>query len=196
MSTTMILDRCNRYASLIAIYLVFASAACGQQDAPPAPDYTVLPGDSLEISVWGEENLHRKVLVRPDGGFSFPLCGDISARDKTVVELQAEITKQLGRYITAPVVTVSVAEILGNKVYVIGQVNRPGVFVMNPNVDVLQALSMAGGTTPFASLKDIKILRRTGAIQQALSFNYDEVIKGTNLKQNTILQSGDVVIVP
>lgn len=192
----MKLDCCIRYSSVIAICLALASAACGEEGAPPAPGYTVLPGDVLEISVWGEEDLRGKVLVRPDGAFSFPLCGNISARDKTVVKLQEEITRQLSRYVSDPVVTVSVAEVLGNKVYVIGQVNRPGVFVVNPNVDVLQALSMAGGTTPFASVNDIKILRRNGAKQQALSFRYDEVFKGKNLEQNTILQSGDVVIVP
>jgi polysaccharide export outer membrane protein len=94
------------------------------------------------------------------------------------------------------VVTVSVAQVLGNKVYVIGQVNRPGDYVVNPRVDVLQALTMAGGTTPFASLNDIKILRRTGDRQEAFQFRYDDVIKGRNLEQNVILQSGDVVVVP
>jgi polysaccharide export outer membrane protein len=85
---------------------------------------------------------------------------------------------------------------LGNKIYVIGQVARSGVFTVNPQVDVIQALSMAGGPTPFASLNDIKILRRTGNQQLAISFRYDDVIKGRNLEQNIILQSGDVVVVP
>ena len=93
-------------------------------------------------------------------------------------------------------VTVSVAQVLGNKVYVIGQVSRPGFFVVNPQVDVLQALSMAGGTTPFANLNDIKILRRTGERQQVVEFRYNDVINGRNLEQNIILQSGDIVIVP
>jgi polysaccharide export outer membrane protein len=79
---------------------------------------------------------------------------------------------------------------------VIGQVNNPGVFVVNPQVDVLQALSMAGGTTPFADLNDIKILRRLENRQQVFQFKYNEVIKGRNLDQNAILESGDVVVVP
>jgi polysaccharide export outer membrane protein len=91
---------------------------------------------------------------------------------------------------------VAVSEILGNKIYVIGQVNQPGVFVVNPQVDVLQALSMARGGTPFAKLNDIKILRRTGDSQRALAFRYDDVVKGNNLEQNVVLQSGDVVVVP
>lgn len=176
--------------------LAIANSAAAQQVLPPDQSYKVLPGDMLQISVWGEENLQGEVLVRPDGALSFPLCGDISARNRSVIELQEEVTKRLKRYISDPVVTVSVAQVLGNKVYVIGQVTRPGVFVVNPQVDVLQALSMAGGTTPFANLNDIKILRRTEDSQLALQFKYDEVIKGRNLKQNIILQSGDVVVVP
>ena len=169
--------------------------AHAQAVLPADQSYKVLPGDVLQISVWKEEDLQGEILVRPDGAFSFPLCGDVSARGKSVAELQEEITKRLSQYISSPVVTVTVAQVLGNKVYVIGQVNRPGVFVVNPQVDVLQALSMAGGTTPFADLNEIKILRRTGDAQRTLSFRYDEVSKGRNLEQNIILQSGDVVIV-
>jgi polysaccharide export outer membrane protein len=187
---------CFRYLCIFGLAVAIAATAGAQQVVPPDQSYKVLPGDMLQISVWGEENLQEEVLVRPDGAFSFPLCGDISARNRSVIELQEEITKRLSRYISDPVVTVSVTQVLGNKVYVIGQVTRPGVFVVNPQVDVLQALSMAGGTTPFASLNDIKILRRTGDRQQALQFRYNEVVKGRNLEQNVILQSGDVVVVP
>ena len=187
---------CFRYLCIFGLATAIAGTAGAQQVAPPDQSYKVLPGDMLQISVWGEENLQEEVLVRPDGAFSFPLCGDISAKNRSVTELQEEITKRLRRYISDPVVTVSVAQVLGNKVYVIGQVSRPGVFVVNPQVDVLQALSMAGGTTPYASLNDIKILRRTGDRQQALQFRYNEVVKGRNLEQNVILQSGDVVVVP
>lgn len=187
---------CFRYLCIFGLAVAIAGTAGAQQVVPPDQSYKVLPGDMLQISVWGEENLQEEVLVRPDGAFSFPLCGDISARNRSVNELQEEITKRLSRYISNPVVTVSVTQVLGNKVYVIGQVTRPGVFVVNPQVDVLQALSMAGGTTPFASLNDIKILRRTGDRQQALRFRYNEVVKGRNLEQNVILQSGDVVVVP
>ena len=121
---------------------------------------------------------------------------DISTKGLSVVGLQAELTKRLSRYISSPVVTVSVQEVLGNKVYVIGQVNRPGEFVVNPNVDVMQALSMAGGVTAFASTNDIKILHRADSRQTALSFKYNDVLKGRNLEQNIVLQSGDIVVVP
>jgi len=182
--------------------LVLASAAMA---APPAPasgppadtSYTVKPGDTLLVSVWKEPDLQGPVLVRPDGMFSFPLAGQMDARNKTVAELQQELTAKLKKFISDPVVTVSIQEIKGNKVYVIGQVQKPGDFVVNPRVDVMQALSMAGGTTPFAALGDIMILRRTeSGQQQALPFKYTDVIRGRNLGQNIMLQAGDVVVVP
>lgn len=181
---------------VLGFSIAITGTAIAQQPLAPEQNYKVQPGDVLQISVWGEENLQGEVLVRPDNGISFPLCGDISAKDRSVIELQEEITKRLTRYISNPVVSVSVTQVLGNKIYVIGQVARPGVFVVNPQVDVLQALSMAGGGTPFASLNDIKILRRIGDRQQTLEFKYNDVIKGRSLEQNVILQSGDVVIVP
>ncbi len=181
---------------LVAIGFLAASSAFGQAGAATDSPYKVLPGDKLEISVWGEENLLREVVVRPDGAFSFPLCGEISARDRTVAELQQEVSRRLIPYIADPVVTITVSEILGNKVFVIGQVKNPGAFVVNPNVDVLQALSLAGGTNEFASVNDIRILRRTGNNQETFAFRYDDVTKGRNLEQNIVLTSGDVIIVP
>lgn len=167
-----------------------------QDNRKPSTSYTVLPGDVLQVSVWKEPDLQLEVLVRPDSAFSFPLAGDISTQGLSVVDLQKELTKRLSQYISNPVVTVSVTEILGNKIYVIGQVNRPGEFVVNPQVDVMQALSMAGGLTAFAATNDIKILRRTGDQQIAISFKYNDVLKGKDLQQNVVLQSGDIVVVP
>jgi polysaccharide export outer membrane protein len=150
----------------------------------------------LQVSVWKEPDLTQQVLVRPDGGFSFPLAGDVDAVGKTVEQLRVELTERLGRFIPDLVVTVAVLEINGNKVYVIGQVNQPGEFVMNPRVDVMQALSLAGGTTPFASPNDIFVLRRENGAQRRLPFNFGDVTRGRSLEQNVILRSGDVVVVP
>ena len=159
-------------------------------------NYTVKPGDVLSISVWKEPDLQRPALVRPDGSFSFPLVGEIDAKGKTVADLNKTMSTRLAKYISDPVVTVSIQEIKGNKVYVIGQVNKPGEFIMNPSVDVMQALSMAGGTTPFAQLADIVVLRRTPTGKQALPFRYNDVVKGRKMDQNIDLQAGDVVVVP
>ncbi len=160
------------------------------------PGYMVQPGDVLEISVWREEDLNQEVLVRPDGGFSFPLAGDINARGQTVEALRAKIVDRLSRYSPDLVVTVSVTEINGNKIYVIGQVNRPGEFIVNPQVDVMQALSMAGGTTAFAALNEIFVLRRQDGEQIKLPFRFNDVVRGRDLEQNVLLESGDVLVVP
>jgi polysaccharide biosynthesis/export protein len=176
----------------LSVGLALAFFAAGAQEA----GYTVKPGDGLDVSVWKEPDLQRPVLVTPDGSFAFPLVGQIDARGKTVTDLQQVITERLSKYISDPVVTVSIREIRGNKVYVIGQVTRPGEFIVNPRVDVMQALSMAGGTTAFASLDDIRILRRTGAKQESLEFDYNAVVRGKTLEQNIELQAGDIVVVP
>ncbi len=140
--------------------------------------------------------MQGEVLVRPDGGLSFPLVGDVIAEGRTIKQLNDEITAKLKAYIPDPVVTVSLKQILGNIVYVLGRVNRPGEFQFIRKIDVMQALSKAGGMTPYAEVDKIKILRRTGDLLQAILFNYGEVEKGAKLEQNILLESGDVVVVP
>lgn len=184
----------KKYASWVLVLFAFPALSFSAVDDSVA--YAVKPGDVLQIAVWKEPELQREVLVRPDGAFSFPLAGEVDARGKSVADLQKQITDRLKKFISDPVVTVSVKEVRGNKVYVIGQVNKPGEFIVNPSVDVMQALSMAGGTTAFASLGNIVVLRRTGSQQAALPFHYTEVVKGKDLQQNIQLQSGDVVVVP
>lgn len=183
------------HRTLISLLLVLAGTTAGVVHAQDA-EYTVKPGDLLSISVWKEPDLQGPVLVRPDGAFSFPLAGQVDARGKTVMQLQQTVTDRLKKFISDPVVTISVQEVRGNKVYVIGQVNKPGEFIVNPRVDVMQALSMAGGTTPFAALGDITILRRESGVQRSLPFRYSDVARGRNLDQNITLQAGDVVVVP
>lgn len=170
--------------------------AQGEQDISPASGYAVQPGDVLDISVWKEEGLQQEVLVTPDGRLSFPLVGNIEAKGQTVQQLSRLITEKIVKFIPDPAVTVSLKQNLGNRIYVIGKVNRPGEFPINRYVDVMQALSMAGAMTPFADRDDIRILRRNGMTQQAIPFDYDEVEAGRNLEQNIILKAGDVVVVP
>jgi polysaccharide export outer membrane protein len=103
----------------------------------------------------------------------------------------------LQKYLSDPVVSVTVLRVAAQKIYVIGRVNKPGEFVSGRYIDVLQALSMAGGLTPFASPNDIRILRRkNGGDEQVIPFRYSDVIKGKSLEQNIILKPGDVVVVP
>ena len=164
--------------------------------ATTSDTYLMQPGDLLEVSVWGEDYLERDVAIQPDGMISFPLAGVLPAAGEDVRQLQERLAERLSQYIPDPVVTVSIKDIRGNRIYVIGQVQRPGHFVMNPTVDVVQALALAGGTTPFAALNDIRILRRSGGKLTSIEFRYGDVEKGRNLQQNIILQSGDVIIVP
>lgn len=181
---------------LLGTILLFAAQPGFTQQAAMQDGYLVNPGDKLEISVWKEEDLQREVLIRPDGGFSFPLAGDLAAKGKTVIQIRDELAAKLSRYIPDLVITVTVTDVSGNRIFVIGQVKQPGAFVMNPQVDVVQALSLAGGTTPFASLKNIRVLRRENGIQRAISFDYTDVSEGKSLAQNILLQSGDIVVVP
>jgi polysaccharide export outer membrane protein len=184
---------------LLATAILFAQpfqTALAQQGSPIEEEYKIQAGDVLEVSVWKEPDLLRQVLVRPDGGFSFPLVGDAQAAGKSVASLQEEITERLKKYIPDPVVTVSTQQLNGNKVYVIGQVARPGEFIANRNIDIVQALSMAGGMTPYASANKIKVLRRENGKLTSIPFRYGDIEKGQALEQNIILQSGDVVLVP
>lgn len=160
------------------------------------PGYQIGPEDVLEISVWKEEGLKKEVLVRPDGGVSFPLAGDVQAAGKTVQQIQQEITRRLKKFMTDPVVSVAVLKSVGNKIYVIGKVNKPGEFVAGRYVDVLQVLSMAGGLTPFAAENKIKVLRKENGEDLVFPFHYSQVKNGYNLEQNIILKGGDVVVVP
>jgi len=163
-----------------------------------APGYLIQPGDVLSVSVWNEEELQREVTVRPDGGINFPLIGDLHASGKSIRDLRAEITKGLSTYIPEAAVSLSLKQVVGNKVNVLGQVKSPGEFILTSGTDVLQALSMAGGVTAFANLSKIKILRRDKNTreQSVIPFNYKRVLKGRGLDQNILLQSGDTIVVP
>jgi polysaccharide biosynthesis/export protein len=158
--------------------------------------YRLQPGDLLVISVWKEKDLDTEALVRPDGGLSFPLVGDIDANGRTIEDVRLLLTQRLKPFIPDPVVTVLIKSIGGNHVYVIGKVTRPGEFPFSRPVDVMQALSLAGGTTPFAALNDIVILRRQNGAERVLRFRYGDIERGRDLDQNVVLESGDTVVVP
>jgi polysaccharide export outer membrane protein len=158
--------------------------------------YHLQAGDILDVSVWKETDLQKEVLIRPDGGFTFPLAGEVDARGLSVESVRSLLTERLQKYIPTPVVTVAVKSILGNRIYVLGKVNRAGDFPLATSLDVMQAISLAGGTTPYAAVNDIVILRRQNGRQQAFDFHYSDVARGRNLSQNIELQSGDIVVVP
>jgi polysaccharide export outer membrane protein len=188
-----LLGRTSLFVLLMGLTVV--ATQCAEAQGAEA-DYMMHAGDELEVSVWKEVDLQRKILVRPDGKFSFPLTGEVQAAGRSPAEVRADIESRLKVYIPEPVVTVTVTGVNGNGIYVIGQVNKPGAFVMNPRLSVLQALSVAGGTTPFAKLDNIVVIRMSGGTQRSLPFRYNKVSEGKDLSENIELEAGDVVVVP
>ena len=186
----------------LAAAAVIASAPAAAQDTAAQDGYRINGGDLLHISVYGEQNLDKDVPVQPDGGVAFPLVGNLNARGMTLKELQGKIAANLreSQYfpnLTDNEVRVSMVKATGNSVSVVGQVKAPGTFAYDTQLDVMQALSLAGGLTPFASKSKIKILRRDQAgTQTAILFDYSDVEDGEQLEKNILLRGGDVVVVP
>lgn len=180
--------------------LLILFIACGVHaragDLEAASSYKLQPGDVLAVNVWKETDLQGEVLIRPDGAMSFPLAGELQAAGHTVAELTAMLDERIRKYVPDAVVTVSVKVTSGDRVYVIGKVNHPGDFPLIRPIDVMQALSLAGGATPFADTNAIRILRRDGDHLSSITFRYGDVEKGRKLAQNILLQSGDTVVVP
>ncbi len=174
-------------------------ASVGTQKPRPAtedPRYVIGPEDIIDISVWKEPDVSRMVPVRPDGKISLPLLNDIQAAGFTPVQLAALITEQLRKYVNQPQVTVIVTAINSQRVYIMGEVNRPGTIALMPNMTVLQALSVAGGFSQFAGLKKIMVLRNENGKRVTYPFNYKEAIKGRRLEQNIVLKPGDMIVIP
>jgi polysaccharide export outer membrane protein len=182
----------------VSAFISCTYGAPGMTADMPVSDsaYLLGPEDVLLISVWKDEHLTREVVVRPDGMISFPLVGDLPAEGRTVEELRADLVRRLAKYIPNVNVTAAVTKVLSYKIYVMGRVNKPGEYLVGHYTDVLQALSLAGGLTPFAAENDIKVVRRVRGQQQTYLFRYGDVRKGTDMEQNILLQRGDVVMVP
>jgi polysaccharide export outer membrane protein len=184
----------KRLLGLLAMFLLTGAGSLAADSAHGG--YRLQPGDILQVVVWKETDLQAEVLIRPDGGISFALAGDMQAAGLTTDALRAELETRVRKLVPGAVVTVSVKMPNGNRVYVIGKVAHPGDFPLLRPIDVIQAISMAGGVTPFARTNDIRVLHREGQNQTSVRFRYSDVAKGRHLDQNILLQSGDTVIVP
>ncbi|MDX2253044.1 MAG: polysaccharide biosynthesis/export family protein [Nitrospira sp.] len=167
-------------------------------ESKPFPEAAYLLGaeDVVKISVWKDEHLTQEVVVRPDGMISFPLVGDVPAAGRTVEEVRLDLVKRLNKFVPNPHVSVLAVKLHSYKIYVTGRVNKPGEFLVGHYTDVLQALSLAGGLTPFAAENDIKVMRRDQGEQKVFRFRYGDIRNGKGLEQNILLQRGDVVVVP
>ncbi|PYS32134.1 MAG: sugar transporter [Acidobacteria bacterium] len=182
-----------------------ASDTPNREETADAPDsaksaggplYIIQPNDVLEIYVWKEPELTRKVLVRPDGRISFPLVQDMQAAGMSPADIKLEVERELKKYIEVPNVTVIVDAIQSYRVFVTGKVGKPGVIAVEKPITVLQALALAGGFLDFANPAEMVVIRNTGSGNVLFRFNYPEVIKGKNFNQNMLLRSGDVIVVP
>ena len=194
-ATRILTSRVSLFAGVLLSVLMFLPVF-GHAQSASGLEYRIGPEDVLHISVWKEEDLDRKVLVRPDGGVSFPLAGDIQVSGRTPLEVQDEIRSRLQRYVPDAEVTVSVDKISGYTIFVLGEVDEPGQFTLGRYVDVVQALTLAGGFTPYANSRDIQILRRQDGREVTFKFDFRSISRGRDLEQNIILQSGDVVLIP
>ena len=184
-----------------------AGATQGSAPAPAAnaaehvaatsdPGYVIGAQDVLDISVWKEPEVSRVVPVRPDGKISLPLLNDVQAAGLTPGALAQQITESLKKYVTNPQVTVIVTTINSQRIYLLGEVSRPGAFPMIPGMTVLQAISSGGGFTQFARTKSIYVLRNENGKQVKYPFNYKEVINAKKPEQDIPLKAGDTIVVP
>lgn len=202
----------KRGALLIATWclLCAAAAAAAQEKAKPngataagaasaavvPPGYVIGPDDVLSITFWREADMTVEATVRPDGKVSLPLLNDVHAAGLTPAALRDALAEAARKYMEDPNPTVIVKTINSRKVFVVGQVEKPGPYPLNASTTVLQVLAMAGGLRDFARAKNITVLRNAGGASALFKFNYQDVLNGRHLEQNIELKPGDTVIVP
>lgn len=156
-------------------------------------EYVLGPGDVIQVVVWRNEHLSKTLPVRPDGKISLPLVDDVQAAGMTPSQLKETISKGLKHFIDNPIVTVIVSEVNNFKVSVLGEVKKPGVYLLKGKTTVLEAISMAEGFTEFATTNNILLMKK--AKGERLRFDYRSYIAGENMDQNVYLDPGDTIIV-
>lgn len=159
-------------------------------------EYTIGLGDVLEVIVWKEEDISKQVAVRLDGRISLPLLGDVDAVGKTLTELAADLKAKLSELIAEPSVSVMLAQSRSWRYYVIGQIKQPGEFSIDYPITVIQALAKSGGFLEWAKKDEIKIVRKVSGKDTLLDFDYDDFVKGKDIKQNVVVMPEDVIVVP
>ncbi len=192
---------------LLLSLLTLPVYAQGPQPGPPAPpgqgqplvdsdSYVIGPEDVLDIFVWKETELSRKVPVRMDGKITLPLVGEMKAAGLTPLKLKAELIDKLKAYVDVPNVTVTVMEVNSFKVYISGQVAKPGVYPLRSETTILQFISLAGGFTEWANQRKILLIRKEQGKEKRFTINYKNIVSGDDLSQNLVLKPGDTIIVP
>jgi polysaccharide export outer membrane protein len=198
-------SRACRAVAALGLALVLSPLACGRPVQPPPPEttgvekapYLIGPSDILQVTVWKNPELSlQQVPVRPDGRISVPLANDVQAAGLTTDQLKQVLTEKLAEYVTSPEVTVVVMQVNSRKVYVLGEVARPGPVPLGQDMRVLDALSFAGGFNTFADKDKVKVIRRgtNGAVSE-YRFSYSDFVTGTKDDANMLLENGDTVVV-
>jgi polysaccharide biosynthesis/export protein len=159
-------------------------------------DYVIGPEDVLSIVFWREKEMSADVVVRPDGKISLPLLKDVDAAGYTPEQLTGVLVKAASKYISQPNATVIVKEINSRRVFIVGQVEKPGGYPLTGNMTALELIALAGDVLEFAKSKNVVVVRKEDAGERRIKFNYKDVLKGKNVEQNIPLKSGDTVIVP
>jgi polysaccharide biosynthesis/export protein len=173
------------------------SAPTANSAAKPHDDTFVIGNDDvLSVNVWKEPDISRSIPVRSDGKISLPLVGEVQAAGLTPAKLEKEIAIRLKNYISEPEVTVMVQQVNSQKFNILGQVVRPGSYLLANSPTVLDAIALAGGFRDFAKKKSIYVLRQGPGGESRLPFNYKDVSQGKNMAQNVKLEPGDTIIVP
>ena len=164
---------------------------------PHDDSFVIGNDDMLAVNVWKEPDVSRSIPVRSDGKISLPLVGEVQAAGKTPLKLEKDIAERLKSYIAEPEVTVMVQQINSQKFNILGQINRPGSYVLTNSATILDAIALAGGFRDFAKQKSIYVLRQNpDGTETRIPFNYKEVIKGQNPVQNVKLQPRDTIVIP
>lgn len=159
--------------------------------------YTLHPGDKLQISVWREETLDKKIIVLPDGSITFPLVGSVMVEGLSSIEVEKLLSEKLQNHVPEAEVTVMITAVSGNRVFVIGKVKSPGEYILTSSMNVAQILSLAGGLDRFADTDGIKVLRTEGQSVTYYKYDYGDLLSGKSVDSvSFLLKAGDVVIVP
>lgn len=194
----------GRALAAIALIVMFAAASHAAEapkkdaQAPAQPDYVIGAEDVLDISVWRNADLSRVVIVRPDGMISLPLVGDIKASGLTPEQLKGAIEKKLREYSETAVVSVIVQAVNSYKVFVLGEVRTPGVQVFKANATVLQAITLAGGFTEYASRNNMVLVRKMkDGSETKIRLRFKDLVSVNDKENSNItLRPGDTIFVP
>ena len=202
-ASTSLLSLCLCAALALPVVAHSTRQSASANTSPSAPiaspalpkDYVIGVADMLSVVFWRDKELSAEVVVRPDGKISLPILNDLPAAGVTPEQLADVVEKAAAKFVRDPGATVIVKEIHSRKVYVIGEVAKPGTFPLGSEMNVLQIIAEAGGFLEHANKGDVVIVRHENGQERRYTFNYNDVVRGRNVKQNIPLLPGDTILI-